>query len=84
LLFVRLLKDASELFADFSEGLVPFDMVKFDAFPDLTVASWTKVNWTSIRLLKMVDTHHQALVHIAMTKAKHVAELMSSKLHNSH
>lgn len=84
LVLMRLLEDASELFAYFGESVVSDNVIELEALPDLPVASRAEVERASIRLLQMVDPHHEALVQGAVTESKHVTEFVSGKLDDSH
>ena len=59
-------------------------MVPLDALMQLSVANWTKVNWVTICLLKMVGALHQALVPSAVPKAEHMAKFVRGDFANSH
>lgn len=77
-------EDAAKLLTDFLESIVPSDMIEFEALPYFTVAGWTEVEGTAIRLLQVIDTHHEALVQSAMPESKHMAKLMRGQLYYSH
>lgn len=81
---MRFGEHASELGAHFCEGLVSGHVIELEAFPDLSVAGWAEVEWAPVRLLQVVDAHHQALVQGAVSKAKHMAKFMCGELDNSH
>ena len=59
-------------------------MVKLEALPNFSVASWAEVKWAAVRLLEMVNTHHQALVESAVSETEHVTEFMCCQLYDSH
>ena len=81
---MRFGEDTGELGANFRKSLVPGDMIELEAFPDLSVASWAEVEWAPVRLLQVVDAHHEALVKGAVTEAEHVTELVRGQLDNPH
>ena len=81
---MRFSEDTTKLITNFCKSFVSLDMVKFEAFPDLSVASWAEVDRAAVRLLQVVDAHHQALVKSAVAEAKHVTEFVGSELDNSH
>ena len=59
-------------------------MLKVDALVQFPVAHGAEVERIAVSLLKMVGTHHEALVVDTVTHAEHVAQFVSANLADPH